>query len=337
MFETRKHGAVILPMSDYVMRPLITKQVYAPAAEKLQATTYPFVAFVSLQPRRSPTTRNQRSSPPPAALTVLSRHQGPCVPSTAPTSAQTLIDHLQSQVLPRVSSFLDNIRTAHRERERDRHLREEQDRAFRDSARRDKERIEAKVAAERAEREAKQRLEEEAILEEQQRMHEEEEARRLDALRMDWRRWARRNVVVPDTEDSKNALRIAVRLPSDGRVIRRFAPTATLTALYAFVDAQLIPAAFTPESDPHNPPRGSAFGELAIEQEILHSKASGEDWWGFKLVTSYPRKEVGWKAGSRLCDVDVLKGGGQLVVETVGRRNSLGTADDGYSTEDSDQ
>jgi FAS-associated factor 2 len=264
------------------------------------------------------------------------------VPASAPTSAQTLIEHLQGQVLPRVTPFLERIRSAQRERDRDRHLREEQDRAFQDSARRDKERIEAKMTAEKAEKEARRRADEQAQMEDQRRAREAEATLKRETVRMDWRRWARRALVAPDVIGCQDTVRIAIRLPTDKRVIRHLSPTSTLTTLYAYVDSLLIPPHFAREDDPAISPEGNASGEAGMEQQILLSHNAAEEWWGFKLVLAYPRREIVWKAGTQLGDVESLKGGGQVAVEMLGRRrisssHASAVDEDGYSTEDSDQ
>lgn len=122
------------------IRTLYENEVYV-AAEKLQATTYPFVTFIALQPRRRPGSAassfaSSRSTSP--SLTVLSRHQGKGVSATTPTSAPTLVAHLEQRLLPRVQPLLGRIAAAAQcEREHERHLRDEQDRAFQDTARRD--------------------------------------------------------------------------------------------------------------------------------------------------------------------------------------------------------
>ncbi|RDB26785.1 UBX domain-containing protein 3 [Hypsizygus marmoreus] len=303
------------------------------AAEKLQATTYPFVAFLALQPRRNPlSSSSSRTAASPPSLTVLSRHQGPSI-SGGPTSAQTLSQHLTNQVLPRVTPYLERMHTAQRERERDRLLREEQDRAFRDSARRDRERIEARMEEERRGRD-RRRAEEE---EEQRRQMRELERKRREDKRVEWSRWGRR--VLAGKREPAKGMRVAVRLPSGGRVIHVFDETQTLTTLYAFVDAQLVPAAFKPEDDPVNPPEGQHKEvEVCFEGQI--AREIDGDWWGFQLATAYPRKEVPWQRGVRLADVESLRGGGQVVVEMTGNKERNGQAagedSDGYDTEDSD-
>ncbi|KIM43637.1 hypothetical protein M413DRAFT_68581 [Hebeloma cylindrosporum] len=304
------------------------------ASEKLQATTYPFVAFLALQPRRNPSS-SSRTSPP--SLTVLSRHQGKSTPSSGPTSATTLIEHLERQLLPRVSPFLDRIIAAERERSRDRHLREEQDRAFQNAARRDKERIEAKMAEERARLEAKRMEEEEARLASQRKAREVEIARQKESNRMEWRRWTRSAIIQPSSSSgasSSGPLRIAIRLPTGSRVVRSFSQNATLTSLYAFVDSQFIPPQFDPADDPTSLPDLAGVGENALESHI--SKAGpAEEYWGFRIALAYPRMEIPWKQRTKLLDITHLKGGGQVVVETIeGRRTPVQNGN--TDTEDSE-
>ncbi|KZP27714.1 hypothetical protein FIBSPDRAFT_917855 [Athelia psychrophila] len=305
------------------------------AAQKLQATTYPFVAFLALQPRRGSRAPSTSSSPP--TLTVLSRHQGRSVPATAPTSAETLSNHLSSQLLPRVTPFLERLRNAARERERDRTLREEQDRAFQDTARRDRERIEAKIAqSERENLEAARRVED-ARQTEQRQEQERLESERLAVIRMEWRRWARKSLVTPEAaKGTPGAIRIAVRLPDgDGRTIRQFAPSDSLTGLYAYVDSQLIPSHFPASADPSAPPLGTPIDE----ESLVRQSIGATEWWGFRLFLAYPRKELAWKSHTRLVDIAELKGGAQIVVERGGSHSSSratspnGGEDDDYDTE----
>ena len=326
------------------------------ASERLQATSYPFVAFVALQPRRNPTSSSSsRNNSSPPLLTVLSRHQGKCIPSaTAPTSAQTLVDHIERQLLPRVTPFLNRLISSHRERERDRHLRDEQDRAFQMAAQRDKDRIEAKMAAEKAVIEAKRLAEEESRLASQRRAREVELARVKENERMDWRRWTRRAIVSHPPSINKtqgSSLRIAIRLPTGGRVVHQFSQSSTLTSLYASVDSEFIPKDYLASDDPISLPHQRGVGEEALEDHIIGQGGSGggEEYWGFDVVLAYPRMKIPWKAGMKLSDIDQLKGGGQVVVESissdhrprdskeqVANAHDDGGDDDGYHTEDSE-
>lgn len=254
-----------------------------------------------------------------------------------------------------------------RARAQDRDLRAEQDRAFQAAALRDKARIEHKMQEEREARTLMREREERARREESERARAEERRRRRAGERMGWRRWTRRVVVgaAAAGHGAKGGLRIAIRLPSGARVVHAFAPGATLTALYAAVDALLVPAEFASEDDPLCPPSEEGFftGEApavaetnAISEAKLeaHVLADGGDqgvdaYWGFKVASAYPRVEIPWRTAARLGEVEVLRGGGQVVVELVkdqdgGRRSvereeqngSEEDGDDGYHTEESE-
>jgi FAS-associated factor 2 len=298
------------------------------ASQKLQATTYPFVAFVALQPRRMGQS-SQRS-----VLTVLSRHQGPSIPaSSAPTSAQTLVSHLNDQLLPRVLPYLTNLRSqaAEREtarlyeqhqREKERALRAEQDRAFEETARRDKERIERKIAEEREEQQAalRQAEEERRMIEEQQKSAEENA--QWQAKRMEWRRWGRKTLLPreprPGEQGRGKTVRVGVRMPNGQRSVRFFGEADSLTAVYAFVDAQFIPEGkeFSSSSDPVCAPEGEEPGEIGLLHAMEKVGKKNGDWWGFKLATVYPRREIHWEPNRKVGEVEGLSGG-QLVVELL--------------------
>ena len=151
---------------------------------------------------------------------------------------------------------------------------------------------------------------------------------------MVWRRWTRRALTPPDVEKtSKDVVRIAFRLPGDRQSRRQFPSTATLTSLYAFVDAQLIPADLSPEGDPLTPPGRAATDDSlhTLDEHITTQSQSTDDWWGFKLVFAYPREEIRWEAGRKLSDMSVLKGGGQIMVEMIeplGRSANVSDEDD---------
>ncbi len=135
-------------------------------ATTLQASTYPFVAFIALQPPRpaSRTSAGSSSSSPRAA--ILSRLEGS--PSSA-TSAASIASHISDVLLPRTRSYLDRLRAEKRRREMERELRAEQDRAYQEASRRDAERITQKREEERQKALAAQRLREE---QEQKALHQ---------------------------------------------------------------------------------------------------------------------------------------------------------------------
>ncbi|KAJ6591374.1 hypothetical protein B0H10DRAFT_2179292 [Mycena sp. CBHHK59/15] len=306
------------------------------AALKLQATTYPFVAFLALQPRRTPSSRSSAaSSTTPPTLTVLSRHQGP---PSGPTSPATLAAHLEAQLLPRVAPFLARLRAAQHEAAANRALRAEQDRAFRETARRDGARIEALMQAERdvAAREAEAVAAAEAAAARAEQEHAEKQ-RRADA-RAEWRRWTRR-ALAGGAEDVVG-VRLAIRLPDGGRVVRRFGGARTVTALYAFVDAQLVPKEMGADGDPFESPdghRGAEDVERAMEEQIRAVEDGANGWWGFRLELAYPRREIKWESGVTIEAVECLQGGGQLVVQmltTTTPEQGGDDDDDGYVSEE---
>ncbi|KAF7419330.1 hypothetical protein PC9H_001917 [Pleurotus ostreatus] len=388
------------------------------AAEKLQATTYPFVAFVALQPKRHITSSSARGSRGNGAggagsvMTVLSRHQGPSTPSTSstttatsntshssshahgsgvsstpgPTSAQALLEHLERQVLPRVLPYLARVqaaRTQHaleraraeRERERDRVLRAEQDRAFREAERRDRERA---AGAERERKEREEREQEEREREREAREREEraerERARREEERRA-WRAWIAGRLEKGKGKGSgeggggEGGVKLAMRMPDSKRVIEVFGPEATLTTLYAAVDARLPPGDGNGEEVLDSPVGADVGGGRTVEEVLddflatragdgVDEEGEGEGaaaWWGFKIVNAYPREEIPWVAGRRLADVACLtqRGGGQVVVEMATTKTKSGSGrssrnrdrdraddedgDDGYNTESDDE
>ncbi|QRW20702.1 UBX (ubiquitin regulatory X) domain protein [Rhizoctonia solani] len=249
------------------------------ASLKLAATTYPFVAFVSLLP--PPSTRSSSTSTA-SQLSVVSRLN--------PLSPAAFVTHISHTVIPRAQPFLQRLRAAEQQRVHERQLREEQDRAFEESMRRDGERIRA---AREREREAEERAAQEA---ERERLKQEDEKRR-EHHRRDremWRRWARKNLV-PD--EPAQGVRVTVRIPSGQRRMRVFPASAPVKAIYAFVETLSIPPDQSPADDPVSPPEG-------YEHE-----------WGFELATTFPRVLVPCEEETAVGDVEVLRGGVVLVVE----------------------
>ncbi|TDL24269.1 hypothetical protein BD410DRAFT_767472 [Rickenella mellea] len=305
------------------------------ASQKLSATTYPFVAFVALQLRQGPRSAAANTTADQCHLVILSRHQGPSIPNSAstptsalgPTSARALCSHLQNQLLPRVTPFLGRLRAAKREREHERLLREAQDAAFAASARRDRERLDERAAAERTARQEAERQRQEKLEEERRRLAQEKDRKNKEILRLEWLRYARRALVPPEPSGSAG-VRVSIRMPNGQRLVRKFSETDTLTALYGFVAIQSIAAEHLSQDDPTSPPAGYHQGEEGAKDYD----------WGFQLVSSIPRSVISWKAGKSLTEVNELKNGGQLVVET--RQTHLGSnavtnpGDGDYDTEE---
>lgn len=208
-------------------------------------------------------------------------------------------------------------------------MREEQDAAFAESARRDREKIEMRMRENKATEEAKR-------LESEKAMMEEERKQQRAEVKRHWRKLRRAELIPVETKE----LRMSIRLGDGERLMRGFAKTDSVTALYAFVDAHLVPAEELSEKD--EAVSGSGDGEQEVERMVVDAGQSADEWWGFKLFTAYPRLEVAWTPGTKLVEIPGLEQGGQLVVEMVDvdQRRSLesqrvgdGDDSDGYETE----
>jgi FAS-associated factor 2 len=296
----------------------------ATAAQKLQATTFPFVAFVALQPPRASAfmgTPSRSSSSP--SLTILSRHQGPATPTSAPTSARSLTDHISLQLLPRVMPFLETLRLSAAERARDRALREEQDAAFRESARRDREKEAHRIE------EARRTAEIEKAALERQRAADDARARISDA-RDRWRRDSRHRLIPLEQPASVDPIRITIRLPDGERLVRLIARTSTVTSLHCLVDAHFTPTHMTGTEIE------APDGESKLRELVHSSGQPAEVWWGFSLFNAYPRQAIPWQPAVRLVDIG-LGNGGQIVAELAAREGEKTDQDeDGYDTEGSE-
>jgi FAS-associated factor 2 len=217
------------------------------------------------------------------------------------------------------------LRNEERRREEERRMREEQDRAYREAMNRDKHRIEKKIREE----EEKKRIAEEELLAAQLRIVAEKEAqekqRKWEEQRMLWRRYMRKVMKQKEAHGtSGDQVRIGVRLPDGQRIIRKFDSDDSVSSLYACVDSHFIPEDLDPATDPSSPPSSSVEGKLALHalhDEIARQEGDSHKWWGFMLVSSYPRKEVPWDKGAKIGDIGCLHGGGQLVVEMVANGN----------------
>ncbi|TXT10727.1 hypothetical protein VHUM_02232 [Vanrija humicola] len=223
----------------------------------------------------------QNSSTP--RLTILTTLQGP--PSTA-TSTSAIIQTITTSVLPRTNAFLARLRRDRFALEEARHLREEQDRALREAERKDRERLQAARAQADLERVQRERAEREAEL----------QAKAL-ADRRQWRRYARKHLLPAAT----GPLRVAVRTPLNAeRNIRNFAPGPSTLPLFVYTETLLIPPEDDPAEDPDTPPEG-----------YVHA-------WGFRLVTSFPRKEIELlEGGAEDAWATVKNAGGALFAEKI--------------------
>jgi FAS-associated factor 2 len=184
--------------------------------------------------------------------------------------------------------------------EESRHLREEQDRAFREAEKRDRERMKERQDRETAERIKKER-------------DERERQEKLDAVRKmaEWRRYARKCLLPPVISSggvglgagagAGGTIRVAMRTPlSSERVLSQFKPGQSTLPLFIFAETLLIPKDARPEDDPDVPPEGYTPD------------------FDFRIVTTYPRKEIERvdSGGEKQWDV-VKAAGGALFAESI--------------------
>ncbi|GAA93846.1 uncharacterized protein L969DRAFT_84703 [Mixia osmundae IAM 14324] len=248
-------------------------------AMTLHATTYPCIAFVALQPVREPNVSSRTST---SAMSVISRLSGP--PGTL-TSANAITTHITNTLIPRTDAYLTRLRGEKRQREEERKLRAEQDRAYEEAGRRDRERVQAKQAELNA---TKQR--------ETAALQAATAAATLAANQEAWRVYAKHHLIPPEPTTDADTARISVRLADGRRIVRKFAASATLQNLYAWVECEAAqvtgePGSMQPTDYVHTPP--------------------------FSLACTFPRKVVPYQGGSEvtLRQFGDLMPSGSLVVE----------------------
>ena len=170
--------------------------------------------------------------------------------------------------MPRVTPYLGRLRSERVQRDAERRLRTEQDRAYAEAGRRDAERIRQRTA----EIEATKRREREA---EQAR----QDAERTRERRAAWRAYARRHLVPAEPPATGVAsARIAVKLPDGRRLVRRFAATDPIDVLYAWIESE---AGGPVSTDPHHsaapPPRYTHDFRFRIAQMMPKRTLERED------------------------------------------------------------
>lgn len=78
---------------------LLSMNLMCTVAQLLQATQFPFVAFISAQPKPSPTSGTR------TRMAVLSRHEG-----LSAVGLATISEHIRTVLVPRVSGYLSRLR-----------------------------------------------------------------------------------------------------------------------------------------------------------------------------------------------------------------------------------
>ncbi|KAK4976565.1 UBX domain-containing protein 10 [Elasticomyces elasticus] len=231
----------------------------------LNVTKYPFAALICHTPSVSST-----------SMSIVARLAGP-------TPADALIQKLQ-QSMGRHSAELSRVRAQRAEQQASRSLREEQNSAYERSLAQDRER-------------ANKRRKEEAAREKAEREGREKEEAKARAARnlAQWKRWRIQSLPAEPGPDTKDAVRISVRLPDGERIIRRFGSDADIEQLYAFVECHDIL---------------QAESESEISEKEARPPEKYEHVYAFQLVSPMPREVY-----------EVAKGG--TIRERVGRSGNL--------------
>ncbi|GAB7359923.1 hypothetical protein MBLNU230_g7449t1 [Neophaeotheca triangularis] len=214
---------------------------------------------------------------PSVSSTAMSR----IATSVGPVTTVELINKFE-EAIRKHSTELEAVRRQRQEQQATRNLRQEQETAYERSLAQDREK-----ARKRKEDEA-----ENARVEKEEREREERKAKAARNLH-DWRRWRAQSLPAEPNVETKDVVRISLRLPSGERVVRKFSPEADLEELYAYVECydMLQEGAELSEK------------ELGEPEDYQHS-------YHFRLVSPMPREVY-----------DLEKGG--AVRERIGRSGNL--------------
>lgn len=222
----------------------------------LGATKYPFLGFLSLKTQTTETPEGTTTSAP--TLNVILKIQGLI-------SAQKLIDKISSQV-ERLEPTLVSIRAERQQEELSRVIREQQDQAYQQSLQRDR-----------------------------QREEERRQQRLLEQNKEQWLKY-RAYTLKPEVDASQKGeySRIAIRLSSGERVLRRFSKDVTLEEIYAYVELR---------------------EKGLLETNERASKPENFIYpYSFKLISPMPRVELP-PSGILIKDEPVVWPNGNLIVE----------------------
>jgi FAS-associated factor 2 len=233
----------------------------------LNCTKFPFSGLIVHTPSVSS-----------SAMGIAARLAGPMPPST-------YLAKLRSAMAQHTEA-LNRVRAQRAEQNATRNLREQQDSAYerslatdRERARKKREEAEAAAAAEKAARAA------------------EEAAQRYAQNLAQWRKWRAASLPKEPEPHLPNVVRISLRMPNADRVVRRFAPDASIEELYAFVECYDVLQA------------GEDVTGVEEPQGFEHE-------YGFQLVSPMPREVYELKAGGTV--KERIGRSGNLIVERIG-------------------
>jgi FAS-associated factor 2 len=243
----------------------------------LNCTKFPFAGLIVHTPQVSST-----------AMGIATRIAGPTPPTQFIAKLRTA---MQQHTEP-----LARVRAQRQEQQATRNIRQQQDSAYERSLATDRER--ARKKKEEQERQAR---------EEKEALEREQAAERHAQNLQQWRKWRASSISAEPSPDAKDIVRIAVKLPSEERVVRKFAADAHIEELYAFVEC---------------------YDLLNSKEEEKAQEPKGfEHEYAFRLVSPMPREVYDVKAGGTI--KERIGRSGNLIVERT-------TVDDDDEEEDED-
>lgn len=232
----------------------------------LRCNKFPYSALVAHTPQQSAT-----------AMSVLAR-------LTGPMPAATYLAKLQAAITSH-SEQLRTVRETRNAQNFERTLRQEQDSAYERSLAQDRERARLRKEAEAAAAEQEKRALEAA-----------QAAADLAEKKQQWRRWRATTINPEPSADSKDIVRIALKMPEAARIMRRFPADAGIEELYAFVECYDL------------------VKDGALHEDI--SKPEGyEHVFEFQLVSTLPRVVYSVSEGGTIGER--VGKSGNLIVEPI--------------------
>lgn len=268
---------------------VLDSEAYQVAAE-YNCTKFPFSCLVCLTPKEGST-----------RMSIVKRLAGPLSASTYLAEIQTAIN--------KYAPDLAGVRAERTAQEAARSIRTEQDDAYERSLARDRERARQKKEAAAA-----------AAASEKKALEEAEAAEHREHQKQQWRRW-RATTIKPEPDagtDAKDVVRLALKMPTAGRIVRRFSANATVEELYAFVECYDI-LTTNPELNGEDEKRAIAEEESDDIVDLPAEKP--EDYvheYGFRIASPLPR--VVYEPDGAATLGDRIGRSGNLIIE-------LGTAD----------
>lgn len=232
----------------------------------LNCSKFPFSALIAHTPQDSAST-----------MSTIARISGLLPPSTyVPRLRTAIAQH---------SPLLERVRATRAEQQAAQTLRNEQNSAYERSLAQDRERARLRREAESAKLKAEQEELAKEKLELKKQLQEQE-----------WKIWRAQQIHAEPGPEEKAVTRVSIRMRSGERVIRKFANTATVEELYAFVECYHIML-----SEKHSEP--------ALQPEGYKHE------YDFRLVSPMPR--LVYDLESKGTVGDRLGNNGTLIVESV--------------------